>query len=246
MASADTWLIVGASSALGRAFARRAARAGVRLLLAGRDAADLADSAADLRTRFDAIVETLAFDATVPADHRALADRLAQIERPNILLTFAMMPPQDALEAEPTRAAQVFDVNLASTAAILLRLMPVLETKRGARVVVMGSVAGDRGRRRNYVYGASKAGLHALASGYRGRLHRSGVSVTLLKPGPFDSALTFPRPDLRGVATAEAVAEDCWRAAQRRRHVVYSPGFWRWIMAAVRAIPEPLFKRLDL
>ncbi len=242
----DTWLILGASSALARAFARRAAREGARLLLAGRDAVDLADAAADLRTRFAADVDVIAFDAMAHDGHQAVATRLAAAERPSLLLAFSVMPAQRELEQEPAMAAAVFDANLSGAATILLRLLPALETKRGARVVIVGSVAGDRGRKRNYVYGASKAGLHALASGYRGRLHRAGVSVTLVKAGPFDSAMTFTRPELRGVATVEAVADDCWRAAYRRRSVVYSPAAWRWIMAAVKAIPEPLFKRLDL
>jgi short-subunit dehydrogenase len=242
----DTWLILGASSALARAFARRAVREGARLLLAGRDTADLADAAADLRTRFAADVDVIAFDAVMHDGHQAVATRLAAAEQPNVLLAFAAMPAQAELERKPAQAAAVLEANLAGAATVLMRLLPVLEVKRGARVVIVGSVAGDRGRKRNYVYGASKAGLHALASGYRGRLHRAGVSVTLVKAGPFDSAMTFARPGLRGVATVEAVADDCWRAAYRRRSVTYSPAAWRWIMAAVKAIPEPLFKRLDL
>ncbi len=215
-------------------------------MLAGRDTADLADMAADLRTRFNAEAEVLAFDAVSPAGHDALALRLGAVREPNILLAFAVMPLQAALERRPEQAAAVIGTNLAGAASVMLRLLPVLEEKPGARVVVIGSVAGDRGRPRNYVYGASKAGLHALVSGYRGRLHRAGVSVTLVKAGPFDSGMTFARTDLRGIATTEAVADSCWRAAQRRRNVIYSPTRWRWIMAAVRAIPEPLFKRLDL
>ncbi|WP_178133555.1 SDR family NAD(P)-dependent oxidoreductase [Vineibacter terrae] len=245
-ADADTWLVLGASAALARAFARRAADKGARLLLAGRDTADLADAAADLRTRFAADVDVIAFDATAPETHGAVATRLAGEKRPNVMLAFATMPAQREMEHDPGLAAATLNANLAGAAAILLHLLPVLESRRGARVVIVGSVAGDRGRRRNYVYGASKAGLHALASGCRSRLHRAGVSVTLVKAGPFDSAMTFTRTGLRGVVTVERVADDCWRAAQRRRSVVYSPAAWRWIMWAVKAIPEPLFKRLDI
>jgi short-subunit dehydrogenase len=246
IAGSDTWLVLGASSALARTFARRAAGAGARLLLAGRDTADLADAAADLRTRFAADVDVIAFDAVAPETHAAVAARLAATQRPNVMLAFAAMPTQRDMERNPALAAATVDANLSGAATILLRLLPVLETRRGARVIIVGSVAGDRGRPRNYIYGASKAGLHALASGYRARLHRAGVSVTLVKAGPFDSAMTFTRTGLRGVATVEAVADDCWRAAQRRQSVVYSPAVWRWIMAAVKAIPEPLFKRLNL
>ncbi|HKU94602.1 MAG TPA: SDR family NAD(P)-dependent oxidoreductase [Vineibacter sp.] len=245
-AARDTWLILGASSALARAFARRAAREGAQLVLAGRDMADLADSADDLRTRFAADVEIVAFDAVAPETHAAVATRLAAAARPNVLLAFAAMPTQQEMERKPVLAAATMQANLAGAATILLQLLPVLQAKRGTRVVIVGSVAGDRGRPRNYVYGASKAGLHALASGYRGRLHRTGGSVTLVKAGPFDSGMTFTRTGLRGVAPVSAVADDCWRAAQRRSAVVYTPAIWRWIMMAVKAIPEPLFKRLDL
>jgi short-subunit dehydrogenase len=241
----ETWLILGASSALARAFARRAAREGARLLLAGRDLADISDCAADLRTRFDADVDVIAFDAAVHETCPALVRRLADVDRPNVLLAFGVMLAQAGLERDPAGAGPLFAANLSGAAAVLLRLAPVLEARRGARVVIIGSVTGDRGRRRNYVYGASKAGLHALASGLRSRLHGAGVSLTLVKAGPFDSGMTFPRQELRGVARIEAVADDCWRAARRRRNVVYSPWFWRWIMLAVKAIPEPVFKRLD-
>jgi short-subunit dehydrogenase len=245
-AARETWLILGASSALGRAFARRAARAGARLILAGRDGVELTDSAADLRTRFGAEVEIVAFDATAYDGHDAVARQLATAERPNVLLAFATRPAQVELERAPAGVAGVFDVNLAGAAAMLLRLLPVLEQRRGARVLVLGSVAGDRGRQRDYVFGASKAGLHAFVSGYRNRLHRAGVSVTLVKAGPFDSAISFDRTDRRGIVSVEDVAEACWRAAKGRRHTVYSPSRWRWLMAVVRAMPEPVFKRLDL
>jgi short-subunit dehydrogenase len=241
--ASETWLILGASSALGRAFARRAARDGARLLLAGRDMADIADCAADLRTRFAADVDVIAFDAVAPRSHEAVAARLSAAERPNVLLAFGASETQTALEREPARAASVVATNLSGAAMILLRLLPVLEARRGGRVVIVGSVAGDRGRRNDHVYGASKAGLHALASGYRGRLHRAGVSVTLVKAGPFDSGMTFTQPGLRGVAPVEQVAADCWRAARRRRAEVYSPAKWRWIMLAAKVVPEPLFKR---
>src|SRR5262245_1316675 len=149
----ETWLVLGASSALARAFARRAAREGAQLLLAGRDSADLADIAADLRTRFAADVDVIAFDAVAQDTHPALAKRLADVERPNVLVAFAVMPQQAELERKPALAATVLDANLSGAASVLFRLLPVLEAKRGARVVIVGSVAGDRGRRRNYVYG---------------------------------------------------------------------------------------------
>src|SRR5262245_25098581 len=101
----DTWLILGASSALARAFARRPAREGARLLLAGRDTADLADAAADLRTRFAADVDVIAFDAVMHDGHQAVATRLAAAEQPNVLLAFALMPAQAELERKPAQAA---------------------------------------------------------------------------------------------------------------------------------------------
>ena len=107
-------------------------------------------------------------------------------------------------------------------------------------------MAGDRGRASNYLYGSTKAALSTFLSGLRARLAGSGVAVIDVRPGFVDSSLTFGRPGVFLAASPDRVARAILRAVRRRRSVVYTPFFWRWVMAAIRAIPEPLFQRLAL
>jgi short-subunit dehydrogenase len=112
-------------------------------------------------------------------------------------------------------------------------------------VIVVGSVAGDRGRLKNYVYGSAKAGLHAFAQGLRARLFRAGVQVTTVKPGFIDTAMTFGMKSGPLMASPEACARACLRHARRGREVAYYPPVWRLIMLIIKHIPEPLMKRMS-
>ena len=111
--------------------------------------------------------------------------------------------------------------------------------------MVIGSVAGDRGRLKNYVYGSAKAGLHAFTQGLRARLFRAGVQVTTVKPGFIDTAMTFGMRTGPLMASPEACARACLRLAERGRAVAYYPPIWRIVMLIIGLIPEPLMKRLS-
>ena len=244
-----TWLVLGASSAIARAFARLVAERGASVLLAGRDADDLARSAADLSARYGAAAHVLAFDAR---DRPSLA-RLVEhcrtavpVGRLDVLLAFGSMPEQSALEADPTLAAATIEATLTGAVELLLGLAPLLEAGGAGRVVVIGSVAGDRGRLKNYVYGAAKAGLATFTAGLRNRLFRKGVLVTTVKPGFIDTAMTWGLPDLFLVASPEAAARAILAAALKGREVVYVPRFWALIMLIIRLIPERIFKKLSI
>jgi len=241
------WLVLGASSAIARAFARAVADTGDDLVLAGRDRDDLARSAADLRLRHGVAAETLAFDATAFESHADFAARVAALApEADVFLAFGALYPQAALEADAALARRVIAVNYLGAVSVLTHLAPAMETRGRGRIVVMGSVAGDRGRPSNYVYGSAKAGLHTYLQGLRARLFRAGVSVTTVKAGFVDTAMTFGLPGMFLVAAPEAAAKAILRAAIAGRAVVYVPWFWRWIMLIIRAIPEPIFKRLPL
>ena len=245
--SAGTWIIVGGSSAIARAFARRVAAAGAGVVLAGRDRADLERSAADLRVRcgIDARVES--YDALDPAAPEALIAACGAAARPlNLLLAFATMPEQAAVEADPALLRRGFEVNLVAAAALLDGFAPLFEAEGAGRVVVLGSVAGDRGRRSNYAYGAAKAGLAAFVEGLGARLAPAGVTVTLVKPGFSDTALTWGRRSSFLVAAPDAVARAALAAAEAGSPVRYAPGFWRWIMLVIRLLPARLLRRLSL
>lgn len=239
------WLILGASSAMARAFGRLAAAEGAHLLLAGRDGDDLALLAEDARLRGAASARALPFDSRAPDGFAALIAALEAIDAtPNIAVFAGSMQSQAALETAPQVLAGMIADNLSGPAELLLMALPLLESRPGGRIVGVSSVSGDRGRASNYGYGAGKAGFTAFLSGLRARLSRSKVHVMTVKPGFVDTAMTFGLPGLFLVASPKDAAARIWRAARKRRNVVYVPGFWWMIMTIIRHVPEFIFKRM--
>ena len=242
-----TWLILGASSAIARAFARQAAVSGADIILAGRDLADLARTAADIRISTGRNVTVAQFDALDRATHEALVAQCAALPGViNVALLFGIMPNQASMDADVGQALACIDTGFAGAVAILQALAPELEKRRNGVIVGFGSVAGDRGWLKNYIYGATKAGLHTYLAGLRNRLGRSDVHVLTVKPGFVDTSMTFGLPGMFLVASPEAVARACLLAAAKRRDVIYVPGFWWLIMTIIKAVPERIFKRLSI
>jgi decaprenylphospho-beta-D-erythro-pentofuranosid-2-ulose 2-reductase len=246
--SAETWLVLGASSAIARAFARLVARRGHDVILAGRDREDLETLAKDLTVRGAAAAHVLGFDALDTAAHDQFARDCRRLApgRLCVFLAFATMDDQAAVDAAPDLALATINAGFSGAVSVLHRLAPDLEAQEGGHVIVLGSVAGDRGRRKNYVYGASKAGLHTYLQGLRARLFRHGVTVTTVKPGFVDTAMTFGRPGLFLVAPPQAIAEASLKAALKGRDEIYAPWFWALIMLIIKSIPERVMKRLDI
>jgi decaprenylphospho-beta-D-erythro-pentofuranosid-2-ulose 2-reductase len=246
MKKPETWLILGGSSAVGRAIAFAAAERGHDVLIAGRDLDDLERSAADIRISTGRRAIVLPFDATMVDSHAAFAaDAARRTDVLNVALVFGVMPPQEEMDRDPGKAAQCIEGCFTGAVSILHHLAPHLEAKGSGIVIALGSVAGDRGRLKNYIYGGAKAGLHVYLAGLRNRLARKGVHVMTVKPGFVDSAMTWGMPGLFLVAGPQDVARACLRAAQKRTDILYVPWFWRWIMAIICAIPERIFKRLS-
>lgn len=242
----ETWLILGATSSIARAFAQEAAAGGAGIILAGRNHEELKRQAADLRIRHGIPARTLGFDAEDMARHGELVGALEGVARINIFAAFGFMPPQEESEADPALALRIIAVNFAGMVSALLHLAPLLERQGGGKVVVLGSVAGDRGRRSNHIYGSAKAGLHAFLQGFRARMLRAGVSVTTIKPGFTDTAMTWGAPGMFLVTSPRDVARRCLDLVAKGCDEGYIPGFWRIIMTIIRATPERLFKRLDI
>lgn len=247
----EMWLVLGGSSSVARAFAHLAAAAGAAVLLAGRDRADLERTAADVRLRRGGRIETLYFDANPYTGHAAFAEacrRRAEAAGAtlNVFLCFGLMPEQEAIDRDFGLGEQTILANFTGAASILTHLAPILEAQRKGRVVVLSSVAGDRGRLKNYVYGSAKAGLNAYLQGLRARLCRAGVGVTTVKAGFLDTSMTYGKPGLFLVASPEACAKACLRLANTGRDVAYFPAFWWAIMAIIKVIPERLFKRMSI
>ncbi len=243
---AETWLVLGAASSVGRAFARLVAADGAHVLLAGRDIDDLKASATDIVARGGS-AEALAFDGLDTDSHAAFATKVAEQASPlNVFLCFGAMPTQDEIDADFELGLLTVDTNYRGAISILHRLAPYLETQAAGEVIVLGSVAGDRGRPSNYVYGSAKAGLHAYLQGLRARLFAAGVNVLTVKPGFTDTAMTWGLEGMFVVNSPQALAAACREASAKGRSVLYAPAFWWLIMTIIRSIPEFLFKRLKL
>jgi NAD(P)-dependent dehydrogenase (short-subunit alcohol dehydrogenase family) len=177
------------------------------------------------------------FEACLALSSRALA---------GVVVAHGLLTEQSVSAKDPAELRRMIDVNFTSAAVVLALAANHFEPRRTGFIAAISSVAGDRGRRSNYVYGSAKAGLTAMLSGMRQRLGRSGVRVLTIKPGFVDTKMTFGLGGMFLVASPDEVADDVVRALRKGRGVVYTPWFWRWIMLVIRAIPEGVFRRLDL
>ena len=241
-------LILGARSAIARALADRLAGDGRDLVLAARRCPRLEPMAADLRLRRERQVDLLEFDALDLEAHAGLADRVREASGPFDLVVCVFGYSGDPHEArhDTREMTATLTTNFTAAAVCLGHLANDLEARREGGIIAVSSVAGDRGRQSNYVYGASKGGLSVFLQGLRNRLAPAGVHVMTVKPGFVDTPMTEGREGLFLVASPERVAADVLRAWRRRRNVVYTPWFWRWILLLVRLVPEGVFKRLKL
>ena len=243
----ETWLIVGSTSIIARAFASLVAEEKHALILAARNTAENERTAADLRVRFGSSVETVAFDAAVPGDSLLSHCRAAQGVL-NAVIAVGDLRDQTALEVVPSMRREVLEANFVGPASLMIDLAQLMRERGGGRLVVLSSVAADRGRASNYIYGSAKAGLAVLAEGLAGRSFRDNVTVTTVKLGYVDTRMTFSLG--KGVArlaiSPRQAAKAIYLATRRRRVVAYVPWFWRWIMIIVRAVPAPVFKRMSI
>jgi hypothetical protein len=235
--------VLGATSAIAEACARAWAMRGAELVLAGRRADELEAMAQDLRVRGAAKVTVWAGDLTDLERHGDLLDALGSPDA--VLLAWGTLTDQARAEADPAYAARELATNFTAPAALLLALAPRMAA--GGVIAAVTSVAGDRGRRSNFVYGAAKGGLQRFLEGLRHRLHASGVAVLDVRPGFVKTPMTAHLPRTGPLwAEPAAVAADVVRAVDARRAVVYTPWFWRWILLVVRSVPRPLFHRTRL
>ena len=240
--SPKTTAIVGATSAIARAFASICAKSGENIILVGRDIAGLELDAADLRLRYQVEVNVVPYDASHPGSGRLLAAVLHGKEA-NFVVTFhGLMEGRESF-------GQMLQVNCNSIAELFESYADLaMQAGRKPILVATSSVAGDRGRQSNYPYGASKAALDAYLSGLRNRLWPLGIRVITVKPGFVRTKLTAGKVNPTSPLLAEPgqVAADIRAAMQGRGDVVYTRWFWRPIMFLIRSLPECVFKRLKL
>lgn len=241
-------VVLGALSDIATASCRLHAGRGDHLVIVGRDAERLEALAADLRVRGAGHVEPIACDladAAAPDRLAGWVERLGGVDL--VLLAYGVLGDQRAMELDLAAAARLIDTNFRSAALWCLAAAAVLERRKGGTLAVIGSVAGDRGRQSNALYGATKAGLATLVEGLAHRLAPAGAHALLIKPGFVDTAMTAHIAAKGALwATPQQIARIIDGAVARRRAVTYAPGFWRPIMFVIRAIPRAIFHRTKL
>lgn len=242
-----TILILGATSAIARGSAEEFAKRGHPLILASRDIKELSRIASDLQIRFNVPVSSLAFHAEDTSSHPAFFNALFQNDKEiaGALIAFGELGGKIHFD-NFTEQEKTFRINFIGAASALSQMASLLSKKRKGFLIGITSVAGERGRQSNFVYGAAKGALAIYLEGLRNKLYHEGVHVMTVKPGFVDTAMTFGLPGMFLIASPKDVGKKIVSALDRKRNVVYIPGFWRGIMAIIRAIPEALFKRLRL
>jgi len=242
-------LLLGATSGIGRAVARRWAAHGQNLLLAARDMDECDRVAADLRVRFGVQAQCIVFDALALDQYDNFwRDCLSRAggNLAGVIVCHGFMVLREQTDLDPQLIRQTIDVNYTSPALILNLAANEFEKSKRGYIIGVSSVAGDRGRQSNYYYGSAKAAFSAYLAGLRNRLFKANVLVLTVKPGFVDTAMTWGLSGTFLVASPEHVAQDIWNALQRRQDVLYTPFFWRYIMFIIRHIPEFIFKRMKL
>lgn len=242
-------LIIGATSGIAEAVARRYAAQGARLFLVARSDGKLQAIAADLSARGAKSVQTFVLDANeIQRIPQMLDAAWETCDVFNVaLVAHGTLPDQQRSEIDMQYAISEFRTNAESVIACLVGLAGRFETQGKGVIAVIGSVAGDRGRASNYLYGAAKAAVDTYASGLRARLFKRGVHVLTIKPGFVATSMTAHlNLPVRLTATPEKVSLDIENAIIRHTNVLYTPSFWTWIMLIIRSIPEAAFKRTKI
>jgi short-subunit dehydrogenase len=241
-------LVLGATSGIAKASAQAFAKRGYPIFLAGRDVEELERIKEDTALRFNVPVATGVFDVCAFDNHedfiQTVVKQLNGLD--GVVLAVGNMGSPEKLPKDPGEVRRVVDANFTGACSVLTYCANYLERQESGFIVGISSVAGDRGRQSNYVYGSAKSGLTAFLQGLRNRLYPSGVHVMTVKPGFVDTAMTFGLPGLFLVANPQDVGEKLAASAEKGKDEVYIPGFWRYIMAIIKSIPERLFKTLKL
>lgn len=239
-------LILGAHSDIGRALARAYAATGRPIILAARNAARLESDATDIRIRHEVAVQIVEGDVSDIAGHPGFLDQLVPF--PDTVITVVgLLGDQDAARADRQAAERIMRTNYLDLALLVGEIANRMQARGHGTIIGISSVAGERGRASNYVYGSAKAGYTAFLSGLRNRFNGTTIRVITVKPGFVDTSMTegmkLP-PAL--TAKPDEVAQAILRADARKRDVVYVKPVWQIVMLIIRLLPESIFKRLKL
>jgi short-subunit dehydrogenase len=241
-------LVLGATSGIAEATCRIWAAEGARLFLVARNAERLAAVAADLRTRGASYIDTAVADLDDADRHpELLAHAVNSLTGMDIAyLAHGILGDQARAEQDFNAAAQIIYTDFMAPVSLLTWLANFCVQCHTGTLAVISSIAGDRGRRSDYLYGSAKAGLTEFLSGLRNRVDREGVTVLTIKPGPVKTAMTSGVQGSDRFADADSVAASIARAIDKRRDILYVPFRWQPIMFFLRHLPERIFKKLNL
>lgn len=247
LGAVESVLVLGGGSEIAAATVERLARERTRtVVLAGRDTGKLEPVADRLRAAGVTTVDLVEFDASQPQTHAAAIDAV-WARHPDldlVLLAFGRLGSQDELDHDPTAGAELAIVNYAGGVSAGLAVAQHLKAQGHGTLVVITSVAGERARADNLVYGSTKAGLDAFAQGLGDRLHGSGASVMVVRPGFVRTPMTAHLEDGPMATTAEAVAADIVTGIKRRSEVVWSPAKLRGVFAILKVLPRPVWRKI--
>ena len=241
-------LIIGATSAIAQATARLFANAGDALFLVARNADKLTATADDLKMRGASAVHTETHDVLDYGCHKDVVEAAvgALDGLDLVLIAHGTLPNQKACEQSFELTRTEFEINALSTISLLTHLANYFEGQGCGTIVVISSVAGDRGRQSNYVYGSAKGAVTIFLQGLRNRLHKSGVNVITIKPGFVDTPMTMSFQKGLLWVNPENIAATILGCVNSKTEVSYAPWFWRFIMLLIRMTPEAVFKRTQL
>ena len=241
-------LIIGATSAIASETAKFFAQDGAEFFLVGRSAIKLHDVGNDLKVRGAKRIETFVLDINDFDRHQEMIE--TAISTLNgldmVLISHGTLGDQQKCQRSVVETMKEFSTNCTSVISLLTILADYFEQQRRGCIAVVSSVAGDRGRQSNYVYGAAKGAVSIFLEGLRNRLSKSGVTVVTVKPGTVDTPMTAGMKKGLLFADPHVVGQGIYQAMKGRKDVVYLPWFWRPIMLIVRSVPEAVFKKLSM
>jgi len=239
-------LILGANSDIAKALAEVMAKDGWNLYLASRRLEPLRRLASDLTIRYEISAHALGFDALDYQTHQFFYNGL-EPKPEGAVLCFGYLGSQEAAQEDFDQARRIIEINFLGAVSILEIIARDLERRQRGFIVGISSVAGDRGRASNYIYGSSKAAFSTYLQGLRQRLYPSGVHVLTVKPGFVATKMTKDLDLPKALVTPpEKVAKEIYRALKARKDILYTPFYWRFIMGLIKAVPERAFKRLKM
>jgi short-subunit dehydrogenase len=241
-------LVLGATAGLAMPVCRLLAAQGAQLFLVARNSQKLAVLAADLRTRGATFVDTAVADLDDTAQHAALLTHaVSSLGGCDVaLIAHGVLGNPRQTDVDFAASLALLQTNLISTISLCIWLAEYFVSRHAGLLAVISSVAGERGYSRNTIYGASKAGLTVYLGGLRQRIHREGVTVLTIKPGPVRTPMTVGANGEQYFADADKVGAQILHAIEQRKEILYTPRFWAAIMFFVRLVPERIFKKISM